>query len=299
MAVPGASRKKQIPNSQFTMATVDKIFLATLTKNEDDSGIDAGPVNLIINIEGEDVADINFGFMKGSGWLSEGLGPDSGWLDEGQAAILEGSLLNPIESALLTNSSIRVGIRSDDAWSPRQIVVLGNTERRVLALAMETEIENSLSNDRTEGKLTMPIRLVGAGNSSTLIRRVMVLIYTWSGGATDSRIQLQITAAGNLVLQQEIPDTPQDDLEDYTANWYTIDVAAPFSRGDLFSNGGMRLITLGTDAFTPRVLLIYGLDTASGRPNEVVHLVSVTKWTLGTLSTDDSEGETFIDLPVV
>jgi hypothetical protein len=43
------------------MATIEKLWLATLTKNEDDAGTDAGALNLTIDIDGEDLADIYFG----------------------------------------------------------------------------------------------------------------------------------------------------------------------------------------------------------------------------------------------
>jgi hypothetical protein len=166
---------------------------------------------------------------------------------------------------------------------------------------METELERWLSTDSSEGKLTMPLRLVDSGSSSTLIRRVMLLVYTGSGidVETDNPIQLQITAGGNLVLQQQIPDTAQDDLEQYTGNWYFLDVGAPFTRGAVLSNGSIRLSILGTDAWVPKSLFVYGLDTAEGRPNEVVHLVSIPEWTLGALSTDPQEGAPSIPLPVI
>ena len=289
------------------MATVDKLFLVTLTKNEDDAGTDAGNLNVTININGEDIADIDFSFLSANGWFSD-IGPDSNWLGDGQAAISGGTYTNPgeplevpFESNQLTNSSIRVGIRSDDAWSPQHVLVLGNTERRVLALAMETDLDNWLSTDSSEGKLTIPVRLVSPGTSSTVIRRVMLLVYTGSGDEvqTDSAIELQITAGGNLVVQQQIPDTTQDDLEQYTGNWYFVDAAVPFTRGDVLSNGGIKLRILGTDAWVPKTLFVFGLDTAEGRPNEVVHLVSIPEWNLGTLSTDLQEGSPSVNLPVV
>ena len=296
------------------MAVVDKLFLVTLTKNKDDAGTDAGRLNLTINVDGEDVADMDLGFMSSEGWLSN-IGPGSAWLSEGQAAVSGGShnlpgepLTSPIEASLLTNSSIRLGIRADDAWVPQHVLVLGNTEAgvdptgkptpsRVIALAMETELQRWLSTDSTEGKLTMPLRLVGEGNSSTVIRRVLLLVYTGSGVATDDAIQLQIRAGGNLVLQQQVPDTAQDDLEEYTGNWYFLDVPVPFTRGDVLSNGGISLSILGTDSWSPRSLFVYGLDTAAGRPNEVVPLVSIPLWELGTLSTDLGEGQPSVDLP--
>jgi hypothetical protein len=291
------------------MATIEKLWLATLTKNEDDAGTDAGALNLTIDIDGEDLADIDFGFLNGSGG---GLGPDSGWLDQGQAAISGGAygnpgepLPSPIDSNLLTNSSIRLGIRDDDAWGPQHVLVVGQTlpefvPSQIIALAMETDLTHWLSTDSSEGHLTMPIRLVGSGSATTLVRKVLLLVYTASGGnvETDSPIQLQISAGGALVADQTIIDTPQDDLEQYTANWYFVDVAVPFTKGDVASNGGIRLGILGDDAWLPTQVFVFGLDTENGRPNEVVTLVAIPQWDLGWLSTDPSEGKSSIDLPV-
>jgi len=129
---------------------------------------------------------------------------------------------------------------------------------------------------------------------------VLLLVYTGSGDSkTDSPIQLQVTAGGNLVLDQTVTDTPQDDLEAYTANWYPLSAAVPFTLLDVRLNGGIRLNILGDDAWLPSTLFLYGLDTAEGRPNEVVPLVTVRNWNLGTLSTDPQEGSASIDLPVV
>lgn len=283
------------------MALIDKIWLATLTKNEDDAGSPKAKLNLTINVYGEDVLDSNdFIFLPGSGPLSGGLGPDEDWLGKGQAALVDThtTLTSPIDSNTLTNSSVRLGIRSDDAWGPENILLLGRTDRRVIALAMETEIDRWLSTDSSEGKLSMPIRLVGEGSSSTLIHRVLLLVYTQTG-ETNDRIQLQISAGGNLVLQQQTFDTSQDDLEDYAANWYPMDAAVPFTRGDVLSNGGISLSILGEHEWSPKSVFVYGLDTAEGRPNEVVHLVSIPEWGFGSLSADSSEGEPSIDLPVV
>ena len=294
------------------MTAIEKIWLATLTKNEDDAGTDVGALNLTIDIDGEDVADIDFGFLSGSGPLSGGLGPDHGWLEHGQAAISGGTdsdpgqpLTNPIDASLLTNSSIRLGIRDDDAWSPQQVLLFGQTQpqftpSQIIALAMETELADWLSTDSSEGHLTMPLRLVGPGSATTIIRRVMLLVYTGSGSdvETDKPIGLQITAGGALVADQTIIESAQDDLEQYTANWYHVDVAVPFTKRDVVSNGNIRLSILGDDAWLPSQVYVFGLDTESGRPSEVVTLVAIPKWDLGSLSTDLSEGKPSIPLPV-
>jgi hypothetical protein len=282
------------------VAIFDRVFLATLTRTTDDAGTDAGRLNVTINVQGEDQLDRDFGFLTGSGLLSSGLGPDSGWLDDGQAALSDELIDPPIESNDLTHSSIRIGIRSDDAWSPEHVLLLGSVGSRVIALAMETEISKWLSTDSGEGHLTMPVRLVSAGSDTTLIQRLLLLVYTSSGDdvQTDSPIELQAAVSGQLVVQQQIPDTPQDDEEQYTANWYFIPVLAPFTRGGLRTKGSMRLSILGTDAWTPDRVFVYGLDTETGRPNTVVDLVTISEWTLGNLSTDSSEGQASVPLPV-
>jgi hypothetical protein len=73
------------------MAIIDKLWLAMLTKNEDNAESaesDEGRLNLTINLEGEDVMDVDIRF--GGRWP----------LDKGQAAlsptIPSYQLLNPI-----------------------------------------------------------------------------------------------------------------------------------------------------------------------------------------------------------
>jgi hypothetical protein len=133
---------------------------------------------------------------------------------------------------------------------------------------------------------------------------VLLLVHTaWStfygDTATDSAIQLEVTANGNLVLRQEIADTTQPDLERGVTNWYLMDAPVPFTRGEILSNGGIKLSILGDDAWRPIRLFVFGLDTASGRPNQVVTLVAEPFWTQGWLSSDTSEGAASVDLNVV
>ena len=273
------------------MPIVDLLWLAALSKDIDDAGTDDRH-NLTINIDGVDVVDHNLKF-----------GPHD--IGRGQAGLREtGVLPTPFESLALTNSSIRWGIRGGDAWAPQDVLVFGRTQpsfepSRTVALAMETDLALWVSSDRNEGHLTMPIRLVSSGSSATVIRKVLLLVYTFSGAVvTDSAIQLQITAGGNIVLDQQIGDTQQSDLEEYTANWYPLDAAVPFTRGDVVSNGSIRLRILGSDAWQPQKAFVFGLDTATGRPNEVVTLVAIPEWDLGLLSTDTSEGSPSVLLPV-
>jgi hypothetical protein len=174
-------------------------------------------------------------------------------------------------------------------------------------LAMESGLTEFLSTDVSEGPLTVPLRRVDPGNSNTVIRRVLLLVHTqWSGGGgfpggdtgTDSPIQLEIFTGENLVLREEIVDTSQSDLERGTSNWYVMNTLVPFTRGEVQAGGRIVLSILGSDAWKPMVLFIFGLDTASGRPNQVVSLVSRPVWGPRGMSTDTSEGDPTVELTV-
>ncbi len=131
----------------------------------------------------------------------------------------------------LTNSSIRVGITGDNVWKPEHILLLGRTDPasnevvQQIPLATEVDIrddkEGYLSAIRLRASLTKPLRLVGLGSDSTVIRRVLLLIRTDNGGddGTDDPIELQIRVGGGIALQQQINDTQQDDLDKKSHNW--------------------------------------------------------------------------------
>jgi hypothetical protein len=270
------------------MAIFDNLYLAALTRNIDDAGT-SSTFNLTVNVDATDILDQSFSVD----------------VDKGEATLLGGSFPETLDSDLLTNNSIRLGIRGDDAWSPQHVLVFGLAFERneLAALAMETDLTDTLSTDYREGKLTMPIRLVGRGDSDTLIHRVLLLVDTgWDwptdDKGTDSPIELEIRAGGNLALQQEVVDTPQPDLEGGATNWYVLDAAVPFTRGDVLANGGIALRIKGEDAWRPIRLFLFGVDTLMGRPNEVVSLVSLPVWPHGWMSADTGEGKPSVDLEV-
>ena len=154
------------------MSTIDVLWLAYLNRNIDDAGSD-NTINLTINVDGEDVLDRNFGSNFG----------------DGEAYLNGGSQLDtPFDSATLTNSSVRIGVRGDDAWAPGDILVFGHSLAEfqsgvAVPLAIETGLTDFLSTDPSEGPLTVPLRRVDPGTSNTVIRRVLLLVHTqWSGG---------------------------------------------------------------------------------------------------------------------
>ena len=278
------------------MSTIDVLWLAHLNRNREDAGSDS-TINVTINVDGEDVLDSDFGSNVGDG-----------------EAYLNGvaQLDTPFDTTALTNSSVRIGIRGDDAWSPGDLFVFGHSLAEfgsgvAVPLAVETGLTDFLSTDPSEGPLTVPLRRVDPGTSSTIIRRVLLLVHTqWSGGGlfpggdtgTDSAIQLEIFAGENLVLREEIDDTSQSDLERGTSNWYIMNAPVPFTRGEVQAGGRIVLSILGDDAWKPMVLFVFGLDTASGRPNQMVSLVSRPVWGPRGMSSDTSEGDPSVNLEV-
>ncbi len=276
------------------MAAIDEVWLAALTKDDDDAG-SQNRFNLTVNIDGADVFRHDFLL----GWNLPGQGPAG--LRDGQTGLQKASPAAPFESAGVTNASIRLGLRGDDAWGPKHVLVIGRgqpgfTPGRFAALAMETEIERWLSADSDEGRLTMPVRRVGSGDSNTVIRRVLLLVYTDRAKDvdTDSDIKLQIAASGQIMLDHKIAH----DLRRVRAYWHYLPVERPFTRADILTKGGIQLQILGTDAWLPATVFVFGLDTEEGRPREVVTLSAIPHWGLGWLSTDPSEGVASVSLPV-
>jgi hypothetical protein len=282
------------------MARVDDLILVAKTRNEEDAGTD-NRHNLTVTIDGVDVFNLDFTFGGGEG---DGL-------DRGQTGYQENDFLgqlgpipwlvaNPFESNDLTDSSIRLGIRGDDAWAPEHILLIGRvppqwSPGRSVPLAIETNLTNWLSADPDEGHLTMRLRLVGQGDRAMLIRRVLLVVYTsrHDNADTDSDVQLQIAASGNIVLTHQITHG----FGRSEAYWHFLDVDAPFTRDDIEPDG-IDLSILGDDAWLPGAVFVFGLDTETGRPTQMVTLVAVRSWDLGWLSTDNTEGKSSVPLPM-
>ncbi len=276
------------------MAAIDDVWLAAQTRDEDDAGT-GDRFHLTVNVDGIDVFRHDFLL----GWNLPGKGGTG--LGRGQAGLERATPGAPFAMDGLTNASVRIGLRGDDAWAPRHVMLIGHTTDafapgRVLALALETDSERWLSADAGEGHLTMPVRRVGAGTSATTIRRVLLLVYTDRGSDVDttSDVTLQIAASGQLVVDQKLTH----DFRQVRAHWHFLPVERPFTRADVATKGNIRLGILGSDAWLPRTVFVFGLDTEEGRPREVVTLAAVPTWEMDSLSTDPSEGAASVVLPV-
>lgn len=121
------------------MANVEKLSLVALTRSTSNAG--SGDVlNVTIDIDGNDVVDENF-------WQERETGQGS--FDEAEHTI------NNLETTHLTNSSIRLGTRGDDAWRPQHVMLLGRNAFVHFPFAMVTDSQ-ALSTDTDEGHLSMP-----------------------------------------------------------------------------------------------------------------------------------------------
>ena len=260
------------------MPPVPFLRLAALTRDIDDAG-SSDRLNLTVNVAGIDVAVVDFVADH----------PEAqGYLRRAEAVV-------ELESTSLTDSSVRIGTRGDDAWAPQHILLFGQTSRgSVVPLAMETGISTWLSSDAGEGALTIPLRLVGLGGSDIPIQRLLLLVSTADrrDAGTGDHVQLEIRGPnGPNFFSAVITNTPQNDLGRGLSNWYEFPVSPPFTMHDFnVAQGQITLTMLDDDAWLPSSLFLFGLDTPTGRPTHLVPLASVPVWDKGWLSTDESEG---------
>lgn len=281
------------------MAHLDRLWVGMLTRNNNNAGTNSR-IALIINETGNAFGDNLHHTFQDSPQDDQEQGEAN--LYELGSSIVRGAGIEPDN---LDNASIRIGIRGDDMWRPRNIFVWGRRlrDQRIFPLCIETAISTRLSTDTGEGNLSLPLRLVDVGGPEMTINRLLVVLTTANvkHAGTNDDVELQVTAAGGgLVADFTIPggstsDTPQDDLQRAQANWHFIPVLGAFSRN---TTSTVRLTIAGKNAWLPGSFFLFGLDDASGRPNSIVPLVAVEDWNLGWLSRDPSEGATFANLPL-
>src|SRR5262245_20003251 len=106
------------------MPEVNFLYLAALTRDVNDAG-SPDQLNVTINVDGIDVATAEFvaEHPKAQGYL--------------QLAVADVSFY----SDPLTNSSVRIGNRGDNAWAPEHILLFADSNvTPTLPIAMETDL---------------------------------------------------------------------------------------------------------------------------------------------------------------
>jgi hypothetical protein len=154
-----------------------------------------------------------------------------------------------------------------------------------------------LSTDESEGDISHSLSRVGLGGPDVRIERLLLLTVTGfeEGAGTDSPVTLQIGGPDELVVDYDLPDTPQFDLEANTVNWYFVPVVVPFTKREL-GERSIRLSIDGDDLWRPNQIYLFGLDRSRGRPHQVVPLVNSGPEVF--LSTDPTEGAASVLLPL-
>jgi hypothetical protein len=290
--------------------SLTRLWVAMLTRAEGslDPGTDS-KISLSINIGGTEILNQVF--------------PDTEQIDqdEGQANLYKFDVeRRRIEPGLLTNSSVRLQILGDDAWNPAHLFAWGEVPPRtafqntaIFPLVIETGITQKLSTDTSEGVSSIPLRLVAKGGSGMRINRLLILLTTLGGQeddsgisatagppvGTDNALEIQIVSNDRLVVLSQIRSTSQDDLEFGAANFYTMPVIFPFTKGSLNNQSITLRITGGMDEWQPASFFMFGLDDAEGRPESIVPLVYLPEWPFGLMSPDSTNGIASITLPLV
>lgn len=302
------------------MSALDRLWFAMVTRNRSISGTDS-PIGLVLNVNGVDRINHLFG--------RDTLQKDQ---ERGQANLypLDVSAAG-IDDDELDSSYVRIGTSLPNTWEPETVFVWGERSVRlsdpeIAPIAFETSIEMQLHHMPRDAFRTphfplteapsMPIRPAVKGDANARITQVILIVETIgvrdegffgsvttkevAEAGTDDALELEIVNDDGTVLRHQIPETPQDDLENGQANIYFLSGAIPFTRRSLRSDS-ITLRILGDDAWLPRRLFLFGLDEdASTRgPSAIVPLVHLPDWTLGRLSTDSNEGKNEIHLPTL
>jgi len=272
-----------------------RLWISMLTRNTEESGTDSA-VRLTITVRGIDVVDR---------LLSS---EDQADQSRAEANIYSLDLKrNQPNVADLDDNSFRIGVRGDDAWRPEHIFLwleeksFFTFRRTVVPLAMEMDIQSTLSTDANEGAASLPLRLIGSGDRSMVVRRILILPLTHGDAdtgpfiignpvfGTKDPLRVQIRSKDGTVRTFRIAGTSQTDLTTGWANFYTAIVDSPFARADLDRNA-ITLTVEGKDSWQPEGLFIFGLNETAGRPSLAIPLVHVPKWNLGFLKEDATTG---------
>ncbi len=292
------------------MSKISTIFIGMTTRNSNDSGTDS-PIVFIANEGGTERIQYTF--------------PDSSQDDQGQGKanlyeipVIPGAGL---DTTLLANTYFRVGIRESDAWRPEHVFLWGMSEKPhvIFPLGMRFDASTTLlereaggggfaqpnpeqvvlSTDVNKGDLSFPIPPVAPGGPAMPIQRLVMMMTTSNkaNAGTNSKVNLQVTSANALLVDFNIPHTPQDDQQRGQANFYFIPVGDPFMKNQLDPENSITLSINGDDTWLPASFYLFGLDTADGMANSAVPLVFIDAWAFNnSLSTDDTEGSASVKL---
>ncbi len=197
-------------------------------------------------------------------------------------------------------------IRGDDLWQPSRALVWADDGRSIRVFAFDPDLEAediTLSADPSEGDVALRLsstNLIPYDESLGSIHHLILVMETadrrWAG--TDSPVRVTVDTASGRAFDYTIPDTPQWEQERAQANFYYVTVTTPFAWEDVTR---VRLGIRGDDMWRPSRFFVFG-EAGPEDHRAIVPLAYVPSWAdagLPTLSTDPSEGEPGVDLPLV
>jgi hypothetical protein len=212
-------------------------------------------------------------------------------------------------------SSIRVGIRGEEAWIPEDFFVFGEeADGSPRPLALARKINKILSTEPADmpvddARLSIPIPLVTQGNPTTPIFGLLVLMLTDADG-TDSRVQLRISTPDSLkvVFEMPPPALPPNSAQGHQfhqeaneASFYYVEEETgqqviSFTKSELDGSSINLSLQEANDSWLPKSFFIFGIDTReeAGGIVRIVPLVYIPEWNQGPLV-----GPTTVTLPLI
>jgi hypothetical protein len=186
------------------------------------------------------------------------------------------------DSALLNPSSIRLSIHGSDIIRPKHIVLWGtDSAMAIVPLALNTNLDmndTKLSEDRTEGRGSIPLTLVDSGTGSTQLNEVLLYVSLANDRNAGTRQPATFridNADGNILFQSALEDFQLLETNSSNANaknaklWLLSSTTPPFSRMDAQGRPVVpKLSVTGPDNAMIQEVVAFGLNR--GGPRAVV-----------------------------
>ncbi len=268
-----------------------KIWIAT-RNNETGGGFTTNPLVFMVNIEGEDKLHHDLQPFK------------SGQLLPDRHAIYELDVeAAQIQPWAINYSSVRMGVRGTDAWSPEHLFVWGENieDRAIVPLAALIGNEKTVSVDSREGVLSLPLRRVWEGGNFTKIQRLLIVAATADirfAGTSDIVAVEMTTNYGKKIVDQPLTQDAVP-LEQGKVSMAVQELPNGFNLKEIRN---IRLRILGDNAWLPESLFLFGLgDDNRQYSRYMLPLAHLPQWEATGqkwLSADRTEGAEMVDLYV-
>ena len=196
--------------------------------------------------------------------------------------------------------SRRLGLRGPDAWYPEFVFVYADNEQNgrltFQPIALQYYTRERISTDADEGPISVPLASASLGGNYTPMNRFLILITndTKRHAGTKSPVLITVSGEQGELLRYEIPEGK---LAGEGTTFFTIDRINEIQHSSDIRNISLHI--QGDDQWTPKTVLIAGVDNRPDQYEQVVPFVNIPDWAstgLGALSEDANEGKDSITL---